>query len=572
MLRRFCKSNLTQLILFLIVFGAISVYCKFEVLWDWANYHFYNPWAFLNGRWGYDVVPAGVNTFFNPLPDIPLYLMVRAWNGCPDLIIFIQGFWAGAVAFVFCKIIRLFFCKNNWKDYSLSTLAFAFGVTSWPFFMQVGTSTNEMMISLFVLASWWLILREIKINSDTQLRGKIFLLAGFLLGAAAGLKLTAATYCVASGVAIILLYRFLRPFPKILGLFVLGGILGFLLTNGFWMWRLYESFGNPFFPLLNNIFQSEYYDLKSFRDETYLPKNLWEYLFQPFFMAALKLKTEGEFMIVDYRNLLLYILAVVFLIYYLIKLIKREAKTLKVSKLTLMLVALCCCSYVSWLLLFSILRYYIPVSLLSGIVFVKAGVFLYCKKEGKLQAIGISLMIIVSYILLTTVYYSDHWDKRNLLNSTFSIFEELWPELKEDRAYIEKYGKFKGLVEVEDVVLPEGTVLQMYEMPAGGALPLLNQRTNIRGILMDSSGFNHEGKIFRKGKWLEQKEKILSEYKGSEAILVSLEIRKISRIKHYRQYAKQNNLECHWLINNVMNWVLCVPKEDVKSVFRWRYQ
>ena len=112
----------------------------------------------------------------------------------------------------------------------------------------------------------------------------------------------------------------------------------------------------------------------------------------------------------------------------------------------------------------------------------------------------------------------------------------------------------------------------MYEMPAGGSLPLLNQRTNIRGILMDSSGFNHEGKIFRKGKWLEQKEKILSEYKGSEAILVSLEIRKISRIKHYRQHAKQNNLECHWLINNVMNWVLCVPKEDVKSVFRWRYQ
>ena len=572
MLRRFCKSNLTQLILFLVVFGATSVHYKFEVLWDWANYHFYNPWAFLNDRWGYDIVPAGINSFFNPLPDIPLYLMVEAWNECPDLIIFVQGFWAGAVAFVFYKIIRLFFSENNWKDYGLSALAFGFGITSWPFFMQIGTSTNEMMVSLFVLVSWWLILRETKINSDTKLRGNIFFTAGFLLGAAMGLKLTAVTYCISSGAALILCYRFLHPFPKILGLFVLGGVLGFFVADGFWMWRLYESFDNPFFPLLNNIFQSEYYDLSSFRDKNYLPKNLWEYLFQPVYMAALKLKTEGEFMIVDYRNLLLYVLAIIFLIYFLMRQIKTSLREIKISRITVLLLVLCGSSYLSWLMLFSILRYYIPVSLISGIIFVKAGIFLCQTKKIFFQAISISLSIIVSYILLTTVSYSDHWDRRDLLNTTFSIFNKVWPELEEDAIYLEKYGDFKKFTEMEEVVLPEGTILQMYEMPSGGVLPLLNKKTNVRGILMELNGFNHEGKIFREGKWQDIKETILSEYKGKKAILVALGVRKISRINNYRQYAKQNNLECHWLINNVMNWVLCVPKEDVKSIFRWRYQ
>ena len=572
MLRRFCKSNLTQLILFLVVFGAISVHYKFEVLWDWANYHFYNPWAFLNDRWGYDVVPAGINSFFNPLIDLPLYLMFEAWNEHPGVIVFVQGFWAGAVAFVFYKIIRLFFSENSWKDYGLSGLAFVFGITSWPFFIQIGTSTNEMSVSLLVLISWWLILREIKNNSTMMLHGRVFLIAGFLLGSAAGLKLTAITYCISSGAALILCYRLLRPFSKVLGLFVLGGLLGFLLTNGFWMWRLYESFGNPFFPLFNNIFQSEYFDLRSFRDETYLPKSILAYIFQPFYAASLNLKAEGGVMIADYRNLLLYILFVCYLIYCITSLCRKKYKLKAPSRLMTVFLALCVCSYISWLLLFSILRYYIPISLVSGIVFVKVGMAIYPPKGNIRQSVIISLMIVVSYILLSTLHYSGGWDRRDMVNQTFSIFEKLWPELQEDKKYIKKYGRFQKFAEMEDISLPKDTILQMYELPVAGALPLFNKHTNVQGMLMETNGFNHEGKVFRHGKWQEIKQNYLTKDDRPRVMLVSLELGKISRIRKYRQYAKQDDLECHWLINNVMNWVLCVPKEDVKSVFRWRYQ
>ena len=569
MLRRFCKSNLTQLILFLVVFGAISVYFRFEVLWDWANYHFYNPWAFLNERWNYDIAPAGINTFFNPLIDIPLYLMVDGWNDYPDLIMFIQGFWAGAVAFVFYKIIRLFFSENKWKDHSLSVLVLAFGITSWPFFSQIGTCTNEMSISLLVMISWWLILNEIKKSSTMVLRGRVFLLAGFLLGAAAGLKLTAVTYCVASGATLILCYRFLRPFPKLLGLFVLGGLIGFLLTNGFWMWRLYKSFGNPFFPLFNNIFKSEYYDLTSFRDESYLPPDFLGYIFYPFYILFSKFKTESEFFIIDYRNILLYSLFIGWLIYSLIRRHKKDYKQKQISRLMTILCFLSGCSYVTWLLLFSISRYYIPVSLICGIIFVKAGVALYPKRGIMRQSVFLSLIIIVSYILLTTPYYSSHWDQRLEKSQNFSMYENMYLELKEDNEYREKYGEFTKFVEMEDIKLPEGTLLQMYEMPVGGILPLLNQSTNVRGILMDTNGFNHEGKVFRQGKWMEKKKEIFKEKYTPQALLFSFNIK---YMRYYHNYAKQEGLECHKLINNMMNWVLCVPKDKVKSVFRWRYQ
>ena len=570
MLKRFCKSNLTQLLLFLVVFGAISVHYKFEVLWDWANYHFYNPWAFFNDRWGYDIAPAGINTFFNPLADIPLYLMVKVWNDFPDLIIFVQGFWAGAVAFVSLKIIRLFFSENNWKDYSLSTLALAFGVTSWPFFIQIGTSTNEMAVSLLVLISWWLILREIKNNANMMLRGRVFLIAGFLLGSAAGLKLTAVTYCISSGVALILCYRLLRPFPKLLGLFVLGGLLGFLLTNGFWMWRLYESFGNPFFPFLNNVFKSEYFEPINYRDETFLPTHIWEYIFYPFYTAFLKIPMDGNFIIAEYRNLFLFMSGGYGLFLILFK--KRQQHNYENADIYLWM--LCLLNYVIWLSLFSILRYSVPLMLISGIIFVQVGISIYSNKKGIRYIISTSMVIIFGFILLSTPYYSDGWGEREVDVETFSVFSSVWSELQEDKEYLIKYKEKEAdkFVVMEDIVLPEGTLLKMYDLPLGGALPLLNRESNVRGILIKTSGFNYEEKFLSQDKWLKKKEEIFSDKNKPLAMLVSLEAKRIYLINTYREYAKQNNLECHWLINNVMNWVLCVPKEDIKSVFRWRYQ
>src|SRR6185437_15832348 len=38
-----------------------------------ANYHYYNAWAFLNGRIGEDIFPAGGQTFLNPILDLPFY-------------------------------------------------------------------------------------------------------------------------------------------------------------------------------------------------------------------------------------------------------------------------------------------------------------------------------------------------------------------------------------------------------------------------------------------------------------------------------------------------------------------
>ena len=77
MINKLFKNNFFLLLFFLILGGGVSLLTRYDLLWDFANYHYYNPWAFLNNRWMYDIIPAGVNTFFNPLPDIPLYLLIK---------------------------------------------------------------------------------------------------------------------------------------------------------------------------------------------------------------------------------------------------------------------------------------------------------------------------------------------------------------------------------------------------------------------------------------------------------------------------------------------------------------
>ena len=46
--------------------GARSIGLGKDVNWDLRNYHWYNAWALLNGRLGWDLAPAQLQTYYNP--------------------------------------------------------------------------------------------------------------------------------------------------------------------------------------------------------------------------------------------------------------------------------------------------------------------------------------------------------------------------------------------------------------------------------------------------------------------------------------------------------------------------
>ena len=66
----------------MLVAGLASLALGQDANWDLQNYHYYNPWAWWNGRiFDWDVAAAQIQTYHNPVLDFPFLAMVTlAWK------------------------------------------------------------------------------------------------------------------------------------------------------------------------------------------------------------------------------------------------------------------------------------------------------------------------------------------------------------------------------------------------------------------------------------------------------------------------------------------------------------
>ncbi len=234
---KLCFFGNVAIFLILLAVGIIlSVSLCNDFRWDFANYHYYNAFAFLNDRLNYDIVPASINTFFNPLIELPLYFFISHFNENLPLIFALQGVWAGLLIFVFYQICRLFFDVTQIKNYVWVVLTLVIAVSGQATFFQIGSSTNEIPMAFLILWGLYLLLKMIKFPDSQSL--KKFFYAGLIMGVALGLKQTVVVYCISAGLMLICCLPYLKKPYKSIIIFALGGLIGFLLINGWWMWKM----------------------------------------------------------------------------------------------------------------------------------------------------------------------------------------------------------------------------------------------------------------------------------------------------------------------------------------------
>ena len=199
----------------------------------------------MHDRLNYDIVPASVNGFFNPIIELPLWFYVEHFNEHTNLIYALQGIWGGLMLFAFYKVYRLFFKLEGATSYIVLVISLLLTLSGEGVFWQYGSSSNEMPIAFLLLWGLYLLFKMIKIPETQTL--KKFFAAGLIMGVALGLKQTAATYCIASGLMLMICHRYLnKPFKSVF-LFALGGFLGYIVLNGWFMYKYWMLYGNPFF-------------------------------------------------------------------------------------------------------------------------------------------------------------------------------------------------------------------------------------------------------------------------------------------------------------------------------------
>ncbi len=248
------------LLLFFVLLGAIMAGLSGQDAgFDLRNYHWYDGWAALHGRLDVDVAPAQLQTFFNPALDVFYHLLVTRLGADAGAIAVggFHGLLPGLAALLGLRLLPPDLPQRRLLASACGALALSAPI----FRAGVGTSQGDLLVGTLVLGG---LLALLNAQDEDPTRGS--LLWGLLTGVALGLKPTAVAFVVA-GLPLVALRGGL---PALLRA-ALGGFVGWGLGGGWWAVALWSRFANPFFPMMNDVFQSDWAAHDHFFDQGYFP-------------------------------------------------------------------------------------------------------------------------------------------------------------------------------------------------------------------------------------------------------------------------------------------------------------
>lgn len=429
MLTKKFAGNLGLLVLCLLVGGGVSLLLGQDANWDIKNYHLYNPFSLINGRFETDLYSAGIQTYFHPLLDVPYYwLSMGPLSANPALLAFLMGLPFGVVIFSVLKIANSI-CFSLYADPHAAKLAsltaVIFGVSGIATASQVGATFNEVPIAALMLAGLAVVFSEL--NRDRKRPVSSYVTAGLLFGAAAGMKLTAAIYAPAIAIAILFTGKTLKVSIITAFYFCCGWLASFSVLWGWWAWKLFKLTGSPMFPMFNDIFHSPWISGGTGMDERFKPDSLFKAIFYPFYWLKNGPMTVAEPHFTDPRFALAFVsLLLIMAVVIFRKIASRTGlPTAKVEpnpsvRFVLIFVPL---AYVIWESLFSIIRYAVVIECLTGVILLILIGEIY--KRFKFMRGSVTLVLLFMLILAlvkgSTAY--PEWGRVPYSNKVFEFTE-----------------------------------------------------------------------------------------------------------------------------------------------------
>jgi hypothetical protein len=323
--------------------------------WDLLNYHLYNPLAFWQGR-PLDVVPAQLQSWYSPFLDLPMFWLATA----P-----ISGYWTAlwlalpamlALGLQWRIVVEMTIglpLASRWVSVVavlIMTMAASAGSSS------LGTTFNEWPMAAAVMFSLLVLLR---IARSGEVKPWALFLAAFVPGAVTGLKLTGVPYCMALGAAAWIALPSTWRWRGI-SLFMLGGVVGGVLTLAPWAIHVWRETGNPFFPYYNQWFQSPDALPMSHVFSAYRPDSLWSALRSPWDLAW-GVRWFSELPTADARILMGWLVVVG-------GLYAHRAASQEQRKLMVTVGAFFVVGYMGWLHMHAIHRYTIPLEMTAALL------------------------------------------------------------------------------------------------------------------------------------------------------------------------------------------------------------
>ncbi len=387
-----------------------------DIAWDTVNYHLYAGFSAVNDRFAQDYFAAGPPAYFIPYAYVPFYVLVRA--GFTPLEI------TSALAVLHSVILWLTFelavcvCPSDERrarmTYGICAVTVAFLN---PILMQqIGSSYADITTTVPVLAGWLLLAHAVRAPHLARVLG-----AGLLLGAASALKATNAVHAMSGLAVLIMLPLNLRGRIRhgLAYAFALG--LGFAIVAAPWSYRLDKMFGNPLFPLMNNVFRSPEFTTEPLRHFRFMPDSLANALWRPFAIVDPVPMVQTELTSPDLRYAVLVVLISVLLLRHLWRRFSRASTQPARAEPAVagrVLAALGCGLATDWVLWLSASgngRYFLPMASVTAVVLVALLCKLFAgrpKLRNYVLAAMLGVQIVQLYIGANYRWDSLPWDRQ----------------------------------------------------------------------------------------------------------------------------------------------------------------
>ncbi|HEX3755722.1 MAG TPA: hypothetical protein VHV26_11675 [Rhizomicrobium sp.] len=350
-----------------LAWSAFVVVLGKDTSWDFRNYHWYAPYAFLNHRMGFDVAVAHQASYYNPFLDIPFYWLATRTHSWIALAVLgaVQGANVVPLYLIARSCLRI-------VDYKLGAGALAllgqFGALT---LSEFGSTYYDNVMSVFVFSGLAILVLNRHALREGSLAGAALLsaAAGLVIGMAMGLKLPEMPFCIGFGAALLALGGDARHQGVRLVAGGVAGAIGFAVFAAPWMLYMWHLTGNPVFPYFNEYWRSPLALATPYRDLRFMPTHFWRELFFPV-LFSIDWHVADDLGFQDIRVCLAYFLVIAGGIVWLAR---RESGDPLVSKpASLVLFAFAAASYFEWLRTFAIYRYIVALEMLSPLLIVAA--------------------------------------------------------------------------------------------------------------------------------------------------------------------------------------------------------
>ena len=386
------SRELAFLGLTILFWAAFVVVLGKDTSWDFRNYHWYAPYAFLNNRLGFDVAVAHQASYYNPLLDIPFYWLAthtRSW-----IAVAILGAAQGSNIVPLYLIGREGFRVAEAKlTAGALALVSMFGALT---LTEFGSTYYDDVMSVFVFSGLAiLIVRREELRTGPPLRALVIAgIAGVATGMAMGLKLPEMPFCIGFAAALVALGGSLKQQAARLIGGGIGGLAGFALFSAFWMTKMQALTGNPLFPYFNEYFRSPLALAATYRDLRFVPTHFWRALFFPV-LFSVDWHVADDLGFQDIRVCIAYFAVIAALILWAAR---RQSKDALIAPgVALPLFAFAVASYAVWLKTFAIYRYIVALEMLSPLLIAAAvGLFPAGRRTRYLALGAIAFAVLVT--------------------------------------------------------------------------------------------------------------------------------------------------------------------------------